>query len=120
MDIEKLKIWQLAIKLAEDIYKITSKFPKSEKFGIVDQMKRSAISVSSNIAEGRGRNSTNDFVRFLNIARGSLYELQSQSTIAHNVGLMKAEDYKMIKNKIEDLAHKIKGFVDHLQNEEKG
>ena len=75
MDVEKLQVWQSAMDLAETVYKITDKFPKTEIFGITDQMRRAAVSIPSNIAEGRGRSSTKDFVRFLNIAKGSLYEL---------------------------------------------
>ena len=75
MDVEKLQVWQSAMDLAETVYKITDKFPKTEIFGITDQMRRAAVSIPSNIAEGKGRDSTKDFVRFLNIAKGSLYEL---------------------------------------------
>ena len=75
MDVEKLQVWQSAMDLAETVYKITDKFPKTEIFGITDQMRRAAVSIPSNIAEDKGRRTTKDFVRFLNIAKGSLYEL---------------------------------------------
>lgn len=72
---KNLKIWKRSVKLATEIYEITQKFPAEEKYGLVPQIRRSAISISSNIAEGAGRNTTKDFHRFLGIVYGSSYEL---------------------------------------------
>ncbi|WP_290645611.1 four helix bundle protein [Kosmotoga sp.] len=96
MDVEKLQVWQSVMDLAETVYKITDKFPKTEIFGITDQMRRAAVSIPSNIAEGRGRSSTKDFVRFLNIAKGSLYELQTQCILANKIGYLDQENYRSI------------------------
>jgi four helix bundle protein len=71
-----LKIWQKSFQLSVDIYRITQDFPDTEKFGLVSQMRRSAISIFSNIAEGHGRSSDKDFSRFLNISIGSTNELE--------------------------------------------
>lgn len=73
-----LIVWEKSMNLVLKLYMITNLFPEEEKFGITSQLKRSAVSVPSNIAEGFGRNHTKDFIRFLRIANGSLYELETQ------------------------------------------
>jgi four helix bundle protein len=73
-----LNVWQEARKLSKDIYSLTSEFPKEEQFGLINQMRRCAISVPSNIAEGCGRNYPKDSIQFFHISRGSLYELETQ------------------------------------------
>ncbi len=84
-----LRVWQKAKELALDIYKATIAFPDVEKFGLVSQMRRSAVSIASNIAEGAGRNSKAEFRQFLSIAQGSGYELETQIIIAKDLGLFK-------------------------------
>jgi four helix bundle protein len=74
----ELKIWEKALELADAIYEVTEKFPDSEKFGITNQMRRAAVSVGSNIAEGAGRNSNKEFNHFIGISNGSIYELRFQ------------------------------------------
>ena len=81
-DFRKILVWQKAMALTTKIYNNSQKFPKEEIFGLTSQLRRSAISIPSNIAEGYGRNSTGDYKRFLQIAVGSLYELQTQIEIA--------------------------------------
>ena len=81
-DFRTLRVWQPAIALAVLCYETTQAFPDDERFGLVSQMRRSAVSVSSNIAEGCGRNSRRDFVRFVRIAYGSACELESQARVA--------------------------------------
>jgi four helix bundle protein len=73
-----LIVWQKAMSLVVDVYKITEYFPDAEKFGLTSQIKRCSVSIPSNIAEGYGRNYTKDYIRFLQIARGSLFECQTQ------------------------------------------
>ena len=80
-----LIVWQKSMKLITDIYKISKLFPKEELFGLTSQIRRAAISIPSNIAEGYGRNSTGDYKRFLTISVGSLYEFQSQLEISYNL-----------------------------------
>ena len=75
----KLKVWQRAMQLCQEVLGLTNKFPKSEVYVLTSQMNRSAISIPSNIAEGSSRNSTKEFKRYLEIALGSLFELQTQS-----------------------------------------
>jgi len=82
---EDLRVWQAGMNLATTIYELTALLPASEKFGLTSQLRRAAVSVPSNIAEGWGRGSRNDYLRFLRIARGSLYEVKTQLLIATRV-----------------------------------
>ena len=79
---EDLIAWQKAMEFAEAIYEATAQFPDSEKFGLVAQLRRAAVSIPSNLAEGQGRSSTGEFKQFIGHARGSLYEVQTQLRIA--------------------------------------
>jgi four helix bundle protein len=81
-----LKVWQLAMDIVTDIYRLSSAFPKEERFALTNQLQRAAVSIPSNIAEGYGRQSTNDYLRFLKIARGSTFEVQTQLEIACALG----------------------------------
>jgi len=85
---EKLDAWQHAIEFADLIYSTTRSFPADERFGLTNQMRRAAVSVSSNIAEGSSRSSKTDFARFVEIAAGSLFEVVSQSVIARRQGFL--------------------------------
>lgn len=81
-----LQVWQKGMTLASLVYQVSKDFPRDERFGLTAQMRRAAVSVPSNIAEGYGRRSKADYVRFLNVAMGSLFELQTQTEIAANLG----------------------------------
>ncbi|MCM1457345.1 MAG: four helix bundle protein [Lachnoclostridium sp.] len=85
-DFKDLQVWQKSILLAKEVYRLDKFLPKDETFALSDQMRRSAISISSNIAEGNGRNSEKDFIRFLLFARGSLCELESQIYVGKEIG----------------------------------
>ena len=81
-----LEVYKLSLNLVEDIYKLTKDFPASENFGLTSQLRRAAVSLPSNIAEGSSIGSTKDFIRFLNIASGSLAEIETQLVIAERIG----------------------------------
>jgi four helix bundle protein len=106
-----LIIWQKGIAIAKGVYAITKSLPKDEIFGLTSQMRRSAVSISSNIAEGRGRSTRKDFVSFLHIAQGSLFELETQLLLAKelyeidskNLLKMIEEEQKMISGMIKKL-----------------
>ncbi len=83
-----LEVWKRGVDLVELIYKLTQSFPSEEKFGLTSQLRRAAVSISSNIAEGWGRDSTKDYVRFVRIARSSLFEIETQLIIAHRLGYL--------------------------------
>ena len=84
----RLDVWQQSMKLVKVVYQLTAEFPAEEKFGLTAQMRRSAISVPSNIAEGAARGSRGDFVRFLQITRASLMELDTQLWLARDLGFI--------------------------------
>lgn len=81
-----LIVWQKGIQLVTEIYRLTEKFPRQETYGLASQMQRAATSIPSNIAEGRSRNTTKDFIQFLHVALGSATELETQLIIAGNLG----------------------------------
>lgn len=83
-----LEVWQRGLDLTEHVYAATSSFPEEEKFGLTAQLRRAAVAIPSNIAEGWGRAATKDYVRFLRIARGSLAEVETQLIIAHRLGYL--------------------------------
>ncbi len=91
-----LIVWQKSMELVTQIYKITKTFPKEENYGLISQIRRCAVSIPSNIAEGYGRQSTNDYLRFLKISIGSLYETQTQLEIALNLEYLSGDEFKMI------------------------
>ena len=93
---EKLDVWREAIEFANLIYKLTSKFPEHERFGLTNQMRRAAVSVSSNLAEGTSRISRVDFGRFVEIATGSLFEVVSQANVSLNQRFLERSDYERI------------------------
>ena len=81
-----LKVWQLGVDIALEVYRITGDFPKSEQYGLTSQLRRAAVSIASNIAEGHARKTQKELHRFLNIAKGSLAELETQLIIARELG----------------------------------
>ncbi len=107
-----LDIWKKSIILVRDIYSKTREFPADEKFGITQQMRRSAISVPSNIAEGAGRTSKKEFIHFLSIAQGSLAELETQLIISRELGYM--SDLGDFEARIIGIRLMIKGLVRKL------
>ena len=91
MDFRELEVWKQSMDLTEEIYRITRSFPKEEMFGLTAQMRRSALSIPSNIAEGNGRKLPNDYVRFLRISLGSLLELITQLELARRMEFIPVE-----------------------------
>lgn len=91
-----LIVWQKAIILVTEVYTLTKTFPDDEKFGLTSQIRRSVISIPSNIAEGYGRNYTKDYIRFLQIARGSLFECQTQIEIACKLNYLDVSNIKQV------------------------
>ncbi len=112
----KLDIWQKSIDLTVKVYDLTKKFPKEEMFGLTSQIKRCAVSIPSNIAEGSGRNTPNDFNHFLGIATGSSYELETQLIVAEKLGFADEEEIKSLINEINVNQKQIYNFKQSLQN----
>lgn len=113
---KELNSWQEAKDLSVLIYKITNNFPASEIYGIASQIKRAAVSIPSNIAEGAGRNTDKDFSRFIAIALGSAFELETQIIIVHELNYIEAELYKELLLKINEIQKKLVNFQKYLNN----
>ena len=107
---EKLETWKKTIVFADKVYAATAKFPQSERFGLTGQMRRAAVSISSNIAEGSSRSSRTDFARFVEIAAGSLFEVVSQLVIARNQGFLDEMDYHQLYALAEELVRMLSGL----------
>jgi four helix bundle protein len=107
---EKLETWQKAIALADLVYEVTRGFPSDERFGLTNQMRRAAVSISSNIAEGTARNSKNDYARFLEIATGSLFEVVSQSFIGKRQGFLPENDFRKLYTAAEEQGKMLSGL----------
>lgn len=107
---EKLDVWHKAIDFADIVYSITRPFPADERFGLTTQMRRAAISVSSNIAEGSSRSSDTDFGRFVEIATGSLFEVVSEATVARRQTFLSEGDFALIYQAAEDQGRMLSGL----------
>jgi len=92
----QLNIWKDAMKLAKTVYGHTSNFPTHEKYGLTSQINRAVVSVPSNIAEGSSRNSNKEFMHFLSIAIGSLFELETQIILAYDFGFISKDDIEIV------------------------
>jgi four helix bundle protein len=110
-----LEIWQLSIELSTGIYTVTESFPKTELYSLVDQIKRASTSISANIAEGDGRGTDPDNIRFLHIARGSAYELYSHLITAEKIGFISTDTFAPIEEKIILLIRKISAYINYKQ-----
>lgn len=105
-----LEIWKQSRSFCSDIYSVTSKFPETEKFGLTNQLRRASVSIPSNIAEGSSRSSDKEFMRFLEIAIGSAYEVDTQLLIAFDLGFLKPEDSELLSAKLEAIIKMISRF----------
>ncbi len=113
---KELLVWQKAMDLSVAVYKITKQFPSEEKFGLVSQINRCGVSVPSNIAEGAGRNSFGEFNHFLGIATGSLFELETQLTIAYKLEYLEKEKLDILIKKINDVQNMTFGLKKSLNS----
>mgnify|MGYP003431064885 len=112
---EKLIFWQKSIELSKEVYIVCADLPKDEKFGLISQIKRSVISIPSNIAEGAGRNNNNEFFHFLGIANASSFELQTQLILTRELNLLDAEKAKSLISKLNEIQRMIYTFKSNLK-----
>ena len=111
----KLTIWIKSMDLVREIYQLTNTFPQHERFGLMSQMQRAAVSVPTNIAEGSAKTSNKDFARFLEISIGSLLEMETELTIALNLKYIDSMIFEKIQNEIIELQKMITGFKNKLE-----
>jgi four helix bundle protein len=109
-----LLAWQKAMDLIDDIYRVSRTFPKAEIYGLTAQMRRAAVSIASNIAEGQGRYSLRDFRHFLRAARGSALELEAQCEVARRQAYLTAADAAMMNDRIGEAIRLINGLIAYL------
>ncbi|MHC4926998.1 MAG: four helix bundle protein [Planctomycetota bacterium] len=109
-----LMVWQKSMVLVKQVYAVTKVFPRDEMYGLTNQIRRGAVSIPSNIAEGYGRNSTVDYIRFLRIASGSVYELQTQAEIAVNLNYIKPEDFEQLNATATEIAKMLSSMIGKL------
>ncbi len=107
---EKLETWHEAISFADVVYKLTRNLPPEERFGLTNQMRRAAVSISSNLAEGCSRSSKADYSRFVEIATGSLFEVVSEATIGRNQGFLSDSDYEQLYQAAEKQCRMLSGL----------
>jgi len=107
--------WQKAFGFGLAVYEITRGFPDQERFGLISQLRRCAVSVASNIAEGYGRQSTSDYVRFLRMARGSTYEADTQLLFAVELGLLDRTRYEEVKSQLDECGRVLGGLIRSLE-----
>ena len=110
-----LEIWKLSRKFCSSIYTITSTFPETEKFGLINQLRRASISVPSNISEGCSRKSNKDFTRFLEIAIGSCYEIETQLLISNDLGFLNNEELNSLIYELNRIIQMTSKFKSNLK-----
>src|SRR5690349_23297954 len=111
----ELIVWQRAIELAREVYSATRQFPKEEIYGLTSQMRRAAVSVPSNIAEGQGRLTKGEFCHFLGQARGSLLELETQLAIALDLKMITEIEHNTLQAMSEEVCRILNGLIDSMQ-----
>lgn len=113
-----LLVWQKSMDLVTKMYSSTQKFPKEELFGLTSQIRRSAVSIPSNIAEGYGRDSIKEYLRFLNISIGSLFELQTQIEIAKNIMYLNEKDFNDLYENSREIERMLVSFIKKIKERE--
>jgi len=113
---KELKVWQKSYKLCLEIYKTTAKFPKEERYGLTSQIRRSVVSIPSNIAEGYGRKTTLDYIRMLYISYGSVCELETQILLAGDLDLIEKGQWDTLNKDIAEIERMLKALIKSLEN----
>lgn len=116
MEYIELEIWKESRKLTNTVYETTKGFPKEELFALTNQIRRCAISIPSNIAEGCGRQTSKETIHFLHISRGSLYELETQFYLALDQQYINENEFKIILEQIQTCKKLINGFINYYKN----
>ena len=113
---KELKVWQKSYQLCLEMYKVTKTFPKNEGFGLTSQMRRATRSIPSNIAEGYGRKTTPEYLRFLYIAYGSTCELETQMLLSGDLGYLNKENLSELQRDIGEVERMLKALIKSLEN----
>jgi four helix bundle protein len=111
-----LKVWQEAMSVAERVYPVTSCFPKDEVYGMTSQIRRAAVSIAANVAEGHGRENSGSFIQFLRVSQGSLKELETHLLLAARVGLVTTEEIEPVLRQCDELGRMLRGLIRSIQS----
>lgn len=111
-----LEVWQKSIDLVTNVYKLTYNFPNEEKYGLVSQLRRSAVSIPSNIAEGAARQTNKKYIQFLYVSLGSLMELDTQLIISKNIELISGETLNDLQFRIQEIGKMLNGLITYRKN----
>ncbi|MDX6612528.1 MAG: hypothetical protein QOD75_1714 [Blastocatellia bacterium] len=112
---EKLDVWRKAIEFVLAVYKATEGFPKEEKFGLTSQVRRAAVSIPANLAEGAARSSRKEFAHFISNAQGSASEVETELLIAYRLGYLPEEEYSSLRKAHDDLGKMLNGLSRHIR-----
>ena len=112
---KNLEGWEKSMQLVKEVYLLVKSFPKEELYGLTSQIKRSAVSIPANIAEGIGRNYKKDTIQFLHISRGSLYELETLLNIAEMIEILQTPDFEIISKNIDECARILNGLISYYE-----
>ena len=115
-DYKNLSVWTKAHELVLAVYKVTYDFPKDEIYGLTSQVRRAAVSIPANIAEGSGRGGDREFAQFLRISRGSATELEYHLRLAHDLGFLEASLYHQLNHDVTEIQRMISGLIQHLKS----
>ena len=111
----ELQVWRLSIQLTKDVYAVTKNFPSDERFGLISQLRRAAVSIPSNIAEGQARYSQREFLRFLSNARGSLAEVETQLLLSTELGYVPESEMQKLTRKTAEVGRLLNGLYSAIQ-----
>jgi len=112
---KKLDVWKLSIEIVKEIYILTKSYPSEERYGLISQTNRAVVSITSNLAEGFGRNSIKDTIHFLYISRGSAYEVETLLNIAFTIKIISEESYNKVNDILERVLKVINGYINYLE-----
>ena len=115
-----LEVWQLAMALAKQVYEVTGTFPSDERFGLINQMRRAAVSIPSNVAEGHARSSTAEFQRFITIAMGSVAELEAQILLSQDLGFLDSAQQQQLMRQLDQIGKMLRGLYRSLERRANG
>jgi four helix bundle protein len=114
---KKLEVWTLSMEIVKEIYSLTEFYPDKERFGLISQTNRAAVSIPCNIAEGMGRNHKKDTIQFLHVSRGSAYEVETLLSVAKMINMIDDQTYSQINKKLESNIRLINGFINYLEKQ---
>ncbi len=112
---KKLEVWTFSMEIVKEIYKLTKYYPSDERYGLISQTNRAAVSIPTNIAEGLGRNYRKDTIQFLHISRGSAYEVETLLSVAKMIDIIDESEFDRISKKLESSIRLINGFINYLE-----